>query len=291
MIVAYPSEDLSTSCEEINLNAPHASPSSTERESVGNIHIGDGQLTATIRPHADMGEVREQFEQRFDALYPAQAAPLSATQRFPAVEEAPLTGLYYDLWLDRATARRISLFEGDLRRRWYVFRLNYGKGAEEIEKLAIPDCSFYIPDIKKRIKIKGKTEIVRETYLDHFIFAYTTRRIAEAVHNTPLLPTLRFYYNHFEQDGITGYNTPLVIPRPQMLDFMLLAEAKSLDKKILDPQKAAIRSGDRVEVTDGPFKGVQGILTRIAGKQRVVVDTGICILATGYISNYGYKKI
>ena len=48
--------------------------------------------------------------------------------------------------------------------------------------------------------------------------------------------------------------------------------------------KGHYKSGDKVRVIAGDFKGVVGKVARIAGQQRIVVEiSGLCLVATAYI--------
>ncbi len=293
MLVTNPNEALSASCEGGNPDASRASEKVEKRESVRNIHIGGNGLLSSVsqkNKNVTLSECRKECLVRYFSLYPegGKVRPLGAEECFA---ESGVSGLYQTMKLSEEEAQRISVFEKDLEKRWYVFRLNYNCGGEALDDIDIADCDFYVPDVKRKIKVKGQKMIVSDPYLRSLFFAYTTRRIAEILHASPLIPHARIYYNHFQKDTITGYDAPLTIPHSQMLDFMLIAEAKSFDMKILDPEKVKIPQDVFVEVTDGPFKGVQGFLTHVSGKQRVVSKTGFCIIATGYISSYGYKVI
>ncbi len=313
---------MSASGEGLSPDASHASEQLQKRASVGNVHIGDDKLLSsvnTLGKSATLSDYRRACLDHYFSLYPAGAkvSPLPDSERFrkravsdgvdlckdrgvgeygpPSedldVVEPPLTGLYQKMALSREAAKRVSVFEKDREKRWYIFRLNYDRKATALDGVSIPDCDIYIPEVKRCVKVKGQRRIVCERYLQNFFFAYTTRRIAGIIHESPLIPHARIYYDHFHTDPLTGFNPPLTIPHSQMLDFMLIAEAKSFDMKILDPEKVKIPQNVFVEVTDGPFKGVQGYLTHVAGKQRVVSDSGFCIIATGYVSSYNYRII
>ncbi len=306
MIVAGTNEVSSVSNERKCQATRCASTEAPKLEAANDIHIGCAGLlqSVSLSKHATLSDYRCACLCHYLNLYPqdAQASPLTAEDMFPRSADAnllfapgddipvlPLTGLYQKMGLTYDEARRISKFESDLQKRWYIFRLNYNTSGTALEGITIPDCTFYMPDIKRRVKIKGQKKIISDPYMRNFFFAFTTRRIAEIIHATTLMPHSRIYYDHFRTDPLTGYNTPLTIPHTQMLDFMLIAEAKSFDKKILDPEKVSIPHDVFVEVIDGPFQGVRGFLTHVAGKQRVVTDTGFCLIATGYVSSYGYR--
>jgi transcription antitermination factor NusG len=50
------------------------------------------------------------------------------------------------------------------------------------------------------------------------------------------------------------------------------------------PEQCHFKSGELVKVIEGPFKGVEGRVARIAGQQRVVVSLSkIGLISTAYI--------
>ncbi|MFA7401682.1 MAG: KOW motif-containing protein, partial [Bacteroidales bacterium] len=61
----------------------------------------------------------------------------------------------------------------------------------------------------------------------------------------------------------------LIVPDKQMEDFMLVINAKQGNVPFINPDLA---KGDKVVVTDGPFKGIEGELIRVEDKSKVVVN-------------------
>ena len=52
----------------------------------------------------------------------------------------------------------------------------------------------------------------------------------------------------------------------------------------MSPCYCHFKSGDRVRVIEGAFRGVEGRIARAAGQQRVIVELeGLCLVATAYI--------
>lgn len=56
------------------------------------------------------------------------------------------------------------------------------------------------------------------------------------------------------------------IPSRQMKEFMIMCNPDLLMKKYLSEQEAKLKKGDRVKVTHGPLKGLDGRLVRTSGK-------------------------
>ena len=50
------------------------------------------------------------------------------------------------------------------------------------------------------------------------------------------------------------------------------------------PEVNGSQTGDYVRIIDGPFKGIEGRVTKITGQKRVIVELpGLCSVATAYV--------
>lgn len=66
--------------------------------------------------------------------------------------------------------------------------------------------------------------------------------------------------------------------------FMQITSADTSDLEYFSDEAIDYRSGDKVRVTGGPFKGAEGYIKRIRGNRRLVVALeGIIAVATTYI--------
>lgn len=81
-----------------------------------------------------------------------------------------------------------------------------------------------------------------------------------------------------------GKNPPLIIPYNAMINFIKATSTDSEHVRIVTAEQCHYKSGDKVRVIAGDFKGVVGKVARIAGQQRIVVEiSGLCLVATAYI--------
>ena len=85
---------------------------------------------------------------------------------------------------------------------------------------------------------------------------------------------------------------PVVVPDKEMEIFRIVTSAGDTGLEFLGPDAAAYRQGDKVRVTDGPFKGAEGYIKRIKKDRRLVVSiSGIAAIATSYIPPELLEKI
>lgn len=84
-----------------------------------------------------------------------------------------------------------------------------------------------------------------------------------------------------------------IIPEWQMNSFKLLTTSGDKGVIIIDQGKIPqYNTGDRVRVTDGPFKGCEGYIVRIKKDRRLMVCIeGVLAVATGYIPQKLLEKV
>ena len=74
--------------------------------------------------------------------------------------------------------------------------------------------------------------------------------------------------------------------------FMQITSADTSDLEYFSDEAIDYRSGDKVRVTGGPFKGAEGYIKRIRGNRRLVVALeGIIAVATTYIPGRFLEKM
>ena len=104
-----------------------------------------------------------------------------------------------------------------------------------------------------------------------------------------------FLANH--QQGIYLYRMaaskkPAVIRDREMEVFRFVVTAGKQGLTVLGDDRPEYHMGDRVVVTDGPFKGAEGHIKRIKKDRRLVVTiAGIVAVATTYIHPSMLKKV
>ena len=167
---------------------------------------------------------------------------------------------------------------------WYVFRASYGREDKASDFLVDDGTYTYIAKKYVERYIRGKRKRHLQTLIPNLLFAYTTEEKAEEyVNNTPALSYLTYYYNHFELDD-EQKNPPLKVSCYEMGKFVKATCNKNKHLLFVEPSQCHYKGGEIVQVTDGPFKGVEGKVARIAGQQRVVISlSSIGLISTAYI--------
>ena len=166
---------------------------------------------------------------------------------------------------------------------WYAIRCTYGRERKAYEFFSKNGIKAFYPTITNTKSIDGKTEKIVESRLPNILFAYDSfDQLKEYVYeNGDDTKYLRFYYNiHHDKT-----KEPLIIPQRQMASLMRICDAEAEDKHLEPFMVEKFKQGQLVRVKDGPFAGVEGIVKRYKGQQRVgFVVEGLFTITTAYIA-------
>ena len=169
-------------------------------------------------------------------------------------------------------------------KQWYVLRVSYGRAEKANELLKAKGIETHLPLHTTYKGVNGKRIKQRLPLLPNFLFAKTTLSVLEQfLKSSPDLNFITFYYDHFNKKP-DGKNPPLVVPKESMDNFIKLTSIDDEHILLIDKVNGTYKQGDYVRIIDGPFKGIEGRVTKITGQKRVIVELpGLCSVATAYI--------
>lgn len=174
---------------------------------------------------------------------------------------------------------------------WHVLRVSYSREQKVHDWLKERGFEVYMPLHYEEVLSNGKRKRVKAPLLHNFIFIHATRTDIDFVMGSSSKNYFSYYYNHFKVDA-SGKNPPLTIPQRQMDNFIRLTSIESEHVLFVSSEKCHFKDGDRVLITDGIFKGVEGRTARINRQSRVVVELeGIGCVTTAFIPKAFIKKI
>ena len=178
-------------------------------------------------------------------------------------------------------------------RKWYALKVHFNRIAPVLEYLEGKrerdlegergkdlegECGVrcFVPMHTVEKYTGGKLEYSREQLVKSLLFVQCTPETlsrTRAKFSGQLTP----YY-----DSVEGKY--LVIPDRQMDAFIALCDFKDSGLEYLGQDEGKYHLGDRVRVTEGVFKGLEGHIKRIRHDRRLVVTIdGIAAFATGFI--------
>ena len=167
---------------------------------------------------------------------------------------------------------------------WYALRTTYGREKKAYDYLVSKGVKAFCPTLHVTKEVKGERRVVVESRLPNIFFAHgTEEELKQFVYDNVNLPFLRFYYRHFHQ-GSKIQKTPLIVPDYQIESLRIICESEANDVLLVPENEQKFKSGQRVRVIDGKFKGVEGRVARYHGQQRVaVIIDDIATIATAYL--------
>ena len=146
---------------------------------------------------------------------------------------------------------------------WYAARTCYGQEINVRDRLAAAGVEYFIPTETRR-NSRGKNK--EHPIIHCLIFIRTTKQEACDLKSLDFLP-VKYLFDYVR-------HTMLTVPDKQMDDFRRVLEASVTEGGLVDQPLAL---GDRIRVTRGPLRGVEGHVLELSGKLYVVV--GICGMA------------
>lgn len=168
---------------------------------------------------------------------------------------------------------------------WFALRTTYGREKKAYEYIISHEGIAFYPTISKEKVVNGKKKLVVESRLPNIFFAYGTEEyIKSFVYDNVNLPYLRFYYKHTHL-GVQIKKTPMIVPDSQIRSLQIICESDAIsDVVVLQEEVKKFKTGEKVKVIEGQFKGVEGVVARFAGQLRVgIVIDGLLTAATAYV--------
>lgn len=162
---------------------------------------------------------------------------------------------------------------------WYALSVRNNKVLEARDQLAAACAETYVP---MAVREDARGRIVPCPAVSRLLFVRTTSDALVELEKISVVVPGR--YPFFVYRGLD--RRPQRIPESQMRMFMLVSSAgPDAGLVYIDPLPApTLKSGQRVRVTEGVFRGTEGYVRRVRRDRRVVVQIeGLCAVALPFI--------
>lgn len=143
----------------------------------------------------------------------------------------------------------------------------------------------------------NRTHLIEEKLASQVAEIYVPRKVVSSLLFLKTTPTQikhiqRHYYEWMKVYTAPASKEPYCIGAHEMDVFILVTSLVDKKMKVLDPSSVNYKSGDKVRVTGGVFKGAEGYIKRIHGDKRLVVCIeGVIAVATSYIPGVYLEKL
>ena len=152
---------------------------------------------------------------------------------------------------------------------WYAARTRFGQELKVKERLAREGVESFIP-----VRTDGRPAV------SNLVFLKTTKTEALNLANTGIIPV------KYIVDCAT--RTLLVVPEKQMEDFRRVMDLSLKEGGLVDRPLAL---GDKVRVTKGVLRGVEGYVLELNGRYYVVVSLLDSLFARARIPRSWLERI
>lgn len=150
---------------------------------------------------------------------------------------------------------------------WYAIKAFWRRTASIIEMLDEKGFEYYSQNI-----------------LPSFLFLHTDRITIKRLQGD----CYGKYYVYADRKT----KEPSVIPDREIEIFRIVTSSGATGLEFLDDNPEKYQKGDKVRVTDGPFKGAEGYVVRLKKDRRLVVTiSGVAAIATTFIPPELLQKI
>ncbi|MCL2327851.1 MAG: UpxY family transcription antiterminator [Bacteroidetes bacterium] len=164
---------------------------------------------------------------------------------------------------------------------WFVARTRANQELAVKKKLEIIGIEHFIP-VRSEVRIYGgRKRMVQKAVLANIIFVRTTKDQAYLLINENGLKL------SFMIDKCT--HKTMIVPEKQMHDFMRVCAVA--DTGIVQVSTETFAKGDRVQIIEGDFCGVEGELIRISGKTQVLIQICGVVAITVQVPKKSLKKV
>ena len=153
---------------------------------------------------------------------------------------------------------------------WYALRVFWNRGEQVKDRLDSIGVVYYAQKV-----------------LPSYMFVHTTEKMISEIRNFERDNELRRFFVYIDK----AYK-PIVVPDKEMEVFKIVTSAATDGFEFLGNDPSIYQTGDKVRVTDGPFKGAEGYIKRIRKDRRLVVTiSGVAAIATSFIPPELLEKI
>ena len=169
---------------------------------------------------------------------------------------------------------------------WFAMKVFYNKVFETENSLRQRSIESYFPSEEVLVVRNGVRKKIHRPMVSSLLFFRSTVRQALEV-QTELAGKVILYTRRKGMKRL-----PVVISDREMNVFMLVTSSGERGLEFLGDDHPKYHCGERVRVTDGPFKGAEGHICRIRKNNCLVVAIeGICAVATSYIPRCFLEKL
>ena len=168
--------------------------------------------------------------------------------------------------------------------RWHVLRATYGREKAAYGYFVDHGVEAFYPKLTTMRVVDNERRAMEESRIPNILFVHMSEhKLKLFLKESPDLSYLRFYKtpSHVANRKVLK---PLIIPDRELESLRIICESESQNVLISLQNIDKFEQGQTVKVIDGEFKGVEGVVARYQGQQRVgVVINNVMTVMTAYV--------
>lgn len=167
---------------------------------------------------------------------------------------------------------------------WYALRVTYARELKVKQSFDEKGIESYVPMRMVERRFFGKRRKRLVPAIHNLIFVHIERARMKEIKSTTDMP-IRYIMDRESK-------SPVIVPDKQMADFIAVAKSDNEHVEFISPDAISIKSGERVRVIDGAFKGVEGEYIRYKGHSKVAISIrNVLSVVTAYVPLRYIEKI
>lgn len=165
---------------------------------------------------------------------------------------------------------------------WFPMRVTYNRGMKIKGLLDELNIENFLPMRSDYVKTRNGKKKKLVPAIRNLIFVKSTQETLTGLKMTMTgFEPLRYIT---KKSLINGQHEIIHVPDKQMIDFIKVASSPDDQFFVLDNNDFINKVGKRVEITEGYFAGVEGVIKRIKRNKHVVVQIeGIAAVAITFV--------
>lgn len=165
---------------------------------------------------------------------------------------------------------------------WFPMRVTYNREMKIKGLLDELNIENFLPVRYAYVNIKGGKKKKLVPAISNLIFVRSSQTILTGLKKSVVeFEPMRYIT---KKSLINGHHEIIHVPEKQMNDFIKVTSSPNDDFIILDNNDFISKVGKRVEITEGYFAGVEGVVKRIKRNKHVVVQIeGVAAVAIAFV--------
>jgi hypothetical protein len=164
---------------------------------------------------------------------------------------------------------------------WFPMRVTYGRQTLVKDFLDTLAIRTFLPTVERTWREGSRIRHGHVPAISNLLFVRSAKVTLDNLKHTRIEAEPLRYMTRPITAATDSLREIITVPDKQMDNFIRISEAPDDQRTFLSAADLQGHPGDTVVVTSGPFAGIEGIINRIKGNRRVVVEiagvAGVCI--------------